>query len=340
MAENPQAPAPVTPLEKLRRIVACARHVTKTVRLYFPSDGQWPNLTNRDIGGTVLREILHAQVQLEAELAQPPDATDPQPTLRQRLRDCRLAKKLSHGALARKAKLSARSVDALERDAKDPEPDKDALWKLAEALGVKPRDLVPPCRPKRGDEFSISSAIVGNLPTAHFPARLFLAVKRVLDCHDALLEQCGWRARVVNDDDRGYRWNWTEGKRGSPIPTEQIEALEKAGPQLDALDWAADFLERFIEECGDRFGNTPAKLGQFNWEALQAKLAKRYPRWRYLGRDLYFYRLEKEEELTPAKIRDQVIEKHPEWKLRQDNSGAEVVESALKRLKIRLEESA
>jgi hypothetical protein len=75
-----------------------------------------------------------------------------------------------------------------------------------------------------------------------------------------------------------------------------------------------------------------------NDNALREALAKRYPKWRNLERDLNFLRL-KEEGLTPAKIRDNCRKEHPEWKLAAGTKGAEVVESALKKTKAKIEKS-
>jgi hypothetical protein len=104
---------------------------------------------------------------------------------------------------------------------------------------------MPNCKPERGSKMAVFYTVGPG-----WPEDFYLAVKRVLNCHDALLEQCGWKARVIYGDTHGYRWDWAEPS-DSPIPAEQLDALEKARPHLNALDQAADHLNWLIDPTAE-----------------------------------------------------------------------------------------
>jgi hypothetical protein len=97
------------------------------------------------------------------------------------------------------------------------------------------------------------------------------------------------------------------------------------------VNWLAD-------KVVDGWPPLPDELIPADSENRTQKLKECYPRWRFLERDLYFYRL-KEEGLGPAAIRDRCHEEHPEWNLKKGHAGREAVEAAINRAKRKIEES-
>jgi hypothetical protein len=97
-----------------------------------------------------------------------------------------------------------------------------------------------------------------------------------------------------------------------------------------------DQLARSIDRVRGQTGSIQPAA---KYESLVRGLRNRYPRWKWLERDLYFLRLADEEGLGPAAIRDRCRSEHEGWKLKGGHSGREVVEGALKKTRQKIKES-
>jgi hypothetical protein len=139
------------------------------------------------------------------------------------------------------------------------------------------------------------------------------------------------RLRAAADGDRRELWQWFRD-----LPQEFLNPppLEIIGQPTVSDDQSAP------PRDGEPLTAKAKLTGGRDWEALVRTLREKFPRLQNLDRDIYWLRLKEEEELSPAKIRDRSLREHPNWPISPNNSGAEVVESALKRLTKAIEKSA